>query len=39
MYNTYGVEISNVVVKWLALLLLILEVPGSDVGQETGYSE
>jgi hypothetical protein len=27
----------NVVVKWLTLLLLILEVPASNLALETGY--
>jgi hypothetical protein len=26
---------SNVVVEWLALLVLVLEVPGSELGPET----
>jgi hypothetical protein len=29
----------NVMVEWLALLLRILEVPGSNLGPETGHSD
>jgi hypothetical protein len=31
--------VPNIVVEWLAFLLLILEVPGSNLGPETGYPE
>jgi hypothetical protein len=30
---------NNVAVEWLTLLLSILEVPGSNIGPETGYPE
>jgi hypothetical protein len=30
---------SNVVVEWLKLLLRILEVPGKNLGPETGYRD
>lgn len=30
---------SGVTVEWLALLLLIREVMGSDLGLETGYAD
>jgi hypothetical protein len=30
-------HVLNVLVEWLKLLLCILEVPGSDLGPETGY--
>jgi hypothetical protein len=30
-------HIPNVVVEWLVILLLILEVPGSNFGSEIGY--
>jgi hypothetical protein len=29
----------NVIAKWLALLILIEEVPGSNVGPKTGYPD
>jgi hypothetical protein len=29
----------NVMVEWLALLLRIREVPGSNLGPETGYPD
>jgi hypothetical protein len=31
--------VANVVVEWLALLLSIWEVPGSNLGLETGYPD
>jgi hypothetical protein len=30
---------SNVMVEWLTLQLHILEVPGSNLGPETGYPD
>jgi hypothetical protein len=33
------IGVPKVVVKWLTLLLRIGEVPGSNLGQETGYPE
>jgi hypothetical protein len=30
-------HLPNVVVEWLTLLLHICEVPGSNLGQDTGY--
>jgi hypothetical protein len=29
----------NIVVEWLAFLLRIVEVPGSNLDQNTGYPE
>jgi hypothetical protein len=29
----------NVVVEWLGLLIRVLEVPGSNLGPDTGYLE
>jgi hypothetical protein len=37
--NVSHIHISNVVVKWLILLLHILEVSGSNIGPETGYPD
>jgi hypothetical protein len=37
--NYFDDRVSNVVVEWLALLLRIQEVPGSNLGQETDYPE
>jgi hypothetical protein len=31
--------VSNVVVKWLTLVLRIRDVPGSNLGPETGYPD
>jgi hypothetical protein len=33
------IETPNVMVEWLALLPHVREVPGSDLGPETGYPE
>jgi hypothetical protein len=33
------VQVPNVVVEWLTLLRLILEVPGLNLGLETGHPE
>jgi hypothetical protein len=32
-------NLQNITVEWLALLLCIREVPGSNLGPETGYPE
>jgi hypothetical protein len=32
-------EVVNVVVEWLALLIRIREVPGSDLSPESGYPD
>jgi hypothetical protein len=33
------IGVTKIVVKWLTLLLRTGEVPGSNLGQETGYPE
>jgi hypothetical protein len=37
--NQTDTHILNVVVEWLTLLLRIQQVPGSNLGLETGYPD
>jgi hypothetical protein len=37
--GNYDAVSPNVVVEWLAFLLRIREVPGSNLGPETGYPD
>jgi hypothetical protein len=38
-YRSSTFMITNVLVEWLTLLLTIREVPGSNLGRETGYPD
>jgi hypothetical protein len=40
VYQCYQTSVGpNVIVEWLALVLCIREVPGSNLGTETGYPD
>jgi hypothetical protein len=39
MKDKKDIKLPTVVVEWLTLLLRIREVPGSNLGPETGYSD